>query len=277
MTTDARPAAWFADCASDALDQCRAALAALHQPRSWTKRNAFGRPEPVSEADLAVERILTGALTALDPGLPVVAEEQHPELAAHVPGRCAVIDPIDGTVPFLQGSPLYAITVCLIEQGRPACALVDLPAFRIRVQAAPGLGLHADGDLTRLPDFGPGSVLVSPAQLSRTRDTGQGAGFTAVEAVPTTSVKMTLVALGRAEAAVRVPAAATPVAPWDYAAPALIVSEAGGTVLDDQGRNLAIAVPAPVSGWLACRRAALIGQLRQIMTRAMEGDDRGNG
>ena len=118
---------------------------------------------------------------------------------------------------------------------------------------------------------------MSPAQLSLTRDAGQDAGFAAVEAIPTTSVKMTLVALGRADAAVRVPDAAAPVAPWDYAAAALIVGEAGGTVLDEQGRDLALAAPAPVSGWLACRRAALTGPLRQVVTRALEGDERGNG
>jgi fructose-1,6-bisphosphatase/inositol monophosphatase family enzyme len=277
MAPDTRPAGRFADCVSDALDQCRTALSGLQQPQSWTKRNAFGYTEAVSEADFAVERILTGALAALDPGLPVVAEEQRPGRPGRVPAQCAVIDPIDGTVPFLQGSPFYGITVCLIEEGRPACALVDLPAFGIRVQATPGFGLHADGDLARLPRLGRGSVLVSPAQLSRVRGAVQTAGFTAAEAIPTTSVKMTLVALGCAEAAVRVPAAAAPVAPWDYTAAALIVSEAAGTVLDDQGRNLAVTVPVPVSGWLACRRASLAGPLRQVMAQAMEGDDRGGG
>jgi 3'-phosphoadenosine 5'-phosphosulfate (PAPS) 3'-phosphatase len=134
-----------------------------------------------------------------------------------------------------------------------------------------------EGDLARLPDFGPGAVLVSPAQLLQVRDSARAAGFTVVEAVPTTSVKMTLVALGRADAAVRVPAATVPVAPWDYAAPALIVSEAAGTVLDDLDRDLAVTAPAPVSGWLACRSAALTGPLRQVMARAMEGGGRGNG
>jgi myo-inositol-1(or 4)-monophosphatase len=224
-----------------------------------------------------LKRILTSAITALDPALPVVAEEQRPGRPGRVPDRCAIIDPIDGTAPFLQGSPFYGITACLIEEGRPACALVDLPALGIRAQAAPGTGLHADGNLARLPDFGPGSVLVSPAQLSRIRGAARDAGFTTAEAVPTTSVKMTLVALGRAAAAVRVPAAAAPVAPWDYAAPALIVSEAAGTVLDDRGRNLAVTAPAPVSGWLACRAAELAGRLRLVMAQVMEGDDHGNG
>jgi myo-inositol-1(or 4)-monophosphatase len=277
MAPDARPAAWFADRLAEALDRCRAELSDLQHPRSWTKQNIFGHAEPASEADLAVERILTTALTALDPGLPVVAEEQHPALASRVPGRCAVIDPIDGTVPFLSGSPMYSITVCLVSEGRPACAIVDLPAFGIRVQAASGQGQRVDGDPARLPEFGPGAVLVSPAQLPRLRAPARAAGLAVMEAVPTTSVKMTLVALGRAGAALRVPAAEAPVAPWDYAAPALIVSEAAGTVLDDQGRDLSVSSPGPVSGWLACRRSALTGPLRQVMARAVEGDDRGNG
>ena len=48
---------------------------------------------------------------------------------------------------------MYAITVCLVEEGRPACALVDLPAFGIRIQASARLGLRVDGNLARLPGF----------------------------------------------------------------------------------------------------------------------------
>lgn len=270
MTPDKDSDAWLAGCAGEALDRCRSALAGAQEPvRSWTKENAFGRPEPVSEADLAVEDILAGAFTAFDPDLPVVAEERRPDLE-HLPGRCIIIDPIDGTIPFLNGSPLYAITVCLVRDGHPACAIVDLPAFAIRVLATPGQGLSAEGDLARLPDFGPRSVLMWPAQLPTLRGAGREAGFSVVEAVPATSVKMLLVALGRAAAAVRAPAAAASVAPWDYIAPALIVCEAGGTVRDDQDRDLAQSAPAPVNGWLACSSPQLIGPLHQIMAHAGE-------
>lgn len=271
MAPDTGPAAWFAGCADAALDQCRAALASIQAPVcSWTKRNVFGQAEPVSDADLAIEDILTSAFAPADTGLPVIAEERRPDLD-RIPGQCIVIDPIDGTVPFLRGSPLYATTVCLVHDNRPACAVVDLPAFGIRVQARSGQGLHIVGSLTALPDFGSGSVLMSPAQMPGLHGAGREAGFAVVKAVPATSVKMLMVALGRADAAVRAPAAAASVAPWDCIAPALIVREAGGTVRDDRGRDLALTAPSPVNGWLACHNPQLIGPLCQIMARAGEG------
>jgi myo-inositol-1(or 4)-monophosphatase len=273
MTSDAGPAARFAGCAGEALDRCRTALASIQQrhPRSWIKQNAFGRAEVVSEADLAIEDILVSAFTSLFPELPIVAEEGHPNLPA-IPGTCIIIDPIDGTIPFLRESPLYTITICRVEDSQPVQAIVDFPAYQVRVQALAGEGISVQGDIVRLPGYGPRSVLVSPAQVQLARDAGRDAGFEAVVAVPTTSVKMILVALGRADAAVRAPSATASVAPWDYVASALLMREAGGFVRDDLGRDLARSAPSVVSGWLACRDPGFSGPLRQVMASVLKGE-----
>ena len=267
MPPEPGPAPRFGEAVSEALDRCREVLAAAQPPTaagSWTKQNVFGQPEPVTAADIAVQEILARACASAFPGIPVVAEENRPHLG-DIPGTCVIIDPIDGTVPFLNGSPVYTIAACLIEAGYPAQAVVDFPAYAVRVLAEAGHGVQVRGP-GHLPAFGPSSLLASPAQATAVRDAARDTGTWTVTPVPTTSAKMVLVALARADAAVRVRAAAPGVAPWDYAAAALIVQEAGGIVRDDQDRNLARSAPSPVNGWLACRGPELAGPLRQIMT-----------
>jgi fructose-1,6-bisphosphatase/inositol monophosphatase family enzyme len=260
--------ALFRQACDTALDQCRVVLAAARgkPAHSWSKRNVFGHPELVSDADMMAQEILTTALARRFPGVPVIAEEGTQHLGS-IPGTCILIDPIDGTVPFLGGSPLYTITACLVDGGRPVQALVDFPAYRVRVLAGAGQGTRVHGHVACLPDPGPAAVLVSPAQEEIAGKLSRAAGITDVRPVPTTSVKMTLVALGRAGAAIRLPGTAASVAPWDYAAAALIASEADAITLDEHGRDLARSPPSVVNGWLACRESTLVGPLRGVMAR----------
>ncbi|MCX4681477.1 hypothetical protein OG413_40475 [Streptomyces sp. NBC_01433] len=228
------------------------------------KHSVHGGMEPVTELDLRIQDLITTALEQAWPGLPVIAEEGR-ESIGHVPENCVLVDPLDGTVPFLEGNPAFAIAVCLVRSGRPVQAIVDLPAYQVRVSTT-GAELAVTGDVSRLPSFDPDTVLTSPrhtdlaARLLPSRP---------VAAVPTASVKMVLVALGRARAAAYLPAARGSAAPWDYAAAALAVHAAGGEARDPAGRNLARTLPARLDGWLATSHAPRPpGDLKPLMLPA---------
>jgi len=234
------------------LDTCRAMIAEFRQAptEAFAKRNIRGRMEPVTDIDLRVQDLLTSAFRAGFPGTPVIAEERLASLPP-LPPDCLLIDPIDGTRPLLAGEPYFAIAACLVRHGRPEQAVIDLPAFGLRLTAAPG-GLHVGGDPSRLPAFKPADVLTSPrhvSQLSRLLRRDDTPGPRAVP-VPTATVKMLLVALGRAAAAVYLPGF-DGAAPWDYAAGALAIAAAGGIARDDTGRDLARTTPALIDGWAA--------------------------
>ena len=51
-----------------------------------------------------------------------------------------VLDPIDGTVNFVHGLPLYAISLALTSGQQPVLGIIDLPALNTRFHAALGLG-----------------------------------------------------------------------------------------------------------------------------------------
>jgi fructose-1,6-bisphosphatase/inositol monophosphatase family enzyme len=76
----------------------------------------------VTAADLATERALNLALAALLPGSVMVGEEavaENPGLLAALrgDGACWLIDPIDGTINYAHGVPLFATMVALVVRG----------------------------------------------------------------------------------------------------------------------------------------------------------------
>ncbi|MEQ9490779.1 MAG: 3'(2'),5'-bisphosphate nucleotidase CysQ [Alphaproteobacteria bacterium] len=86
---------------------------------------------PVTDADLAAEEIITPALRALLPDVPVVAEEAA--AAGHAPdvsgGRFWLVDPLDGTKEFLNRNGEFTVNIALIESGLPRLGVVYAPAI----------------------------------------------------------------------------------------------------------------------------------------------------
>jgi fructose-1,6-bisphosphatase/inositol monophosphatase family enzyme len=268
--TDA--SAFFEEALSPALDHCRHLIASrsARTARTWAKQNIFGAAEPVTATDIEIQDVLTRACARAFPSVPVIGEE-GPACGKTIPGTCFLIDPIDGTGPFLRGERTYTISVCLAEDGRPRHALVDLPGYGLRVWAHAGEGVLVQGAPAVLPAFGAGTLLASPGQArvvaAAARDAPQTRPLT-VRAVPTTSMKMILVALHHASAAVRCQQPRTGAAPWDYAAAALILAESGAIARGTGNRDLSSSLPVAARGWLACRDTRLLAPLLAIASSA---------
>ncbi|WP_372412711.1 inositol monophosphatase [Streptomyces luteireticuli] len=242
----------LADALDAALATCRQQIDHFlrHPATPWTKRNIHGGREPVTALDIRLQDTLTTALGRDWPGLPVIAEEGTTTLHA-VPDHCLLVDPLDGTAPLLDGSPFYAIAICLIHAGRPVQGLIDLPAYDLRIAATPTT-LTITGDPDRLPAYRPDTVLTSPRH---TRLATQLLPHRPIVGVPTATAKMTLVALRRAPAAAYLPAGSGAAAPWDYPAAALALHASGATVHDHHGHDLASTRPTRLHGWLATTTA----------------------
>ena len=96
---------------------------------------------PVTEVDRRVEELLQEELTRRFPGHAVVGEEGAGQGSAAAALTWA-LDPLDGTTNFLNGIPIYASSIALMEEGRPVVGAVFLP-WPGRVQ---GRVLHARRD-----------------------------------------------------------------------------------------------------------------------------------
>ncbi len=105
---------------------------------------------PVTEADRAVELLLRDGLAELRPTDAVLGEEFGSTGSSP---RTWVLDPIDGTNFFAEGSPEWRIQFALEEDSELLLALVDMPALGVRWWATRGGGTFeraADGSVRRL-------------------------------------------------------------------------------------------------------------------------------
>ena len=96
---------------------------------------------PVTEADERAERCIVPALWALDPAVPVVAEEAASRGATPAVGnRFWLVDPLDGTREFVSRNGEFTVNIALIEDGAPVLGVVFEPVADRLYAGAVGLG-----------------------------------------------------------------------------------------------------------------------------------------
>jgi histidinol-phosphatase len=200
----------------------------------------------VTDADEAIERLVRERIHRVHPEHGLVGEEYGTE-AASAPIRW-YIDPIDGTHNFVRGVPLFGLLLAVEQDGVLQAGVISAPALRERWYAWRGGGAWAVGGVATESDP-PRRLRVSDvaaigdAQLlyGSGRDlkaTGRAPGFDALLADVWRERGFgdfwgyALVAEGAAEAMVEVG-----LKPWDAAAPAILVEEAGGRWSDLEGES----------------------------------------
>ena len=109
-----------------------------------------GAGDLVTVADVETERQLTARLPEVVAGSRVIGEEavaEDPALLADLDqtGPLWVIDPIDGTMNFARGVPIFAMMVALVVDGRTEAAWIHDPYHRRTAVAERGSGSFLDG------------------------------------------------------------------------------------------------------------------------------------
>lgn len=94
-------------------------------PRVWEKPGLG----PVTEADLAVNDLLADRLRGARPGYGWLSEETPDGVERLHCERVFVLDPIDGTRTFIAGEKHFAISIAVVENGRPIAGAIYLPAL----------------------------------------------------------------------------------------------------------------------------------------------------
>jgi histidinol-phosphatase len=183
---------------------------------------------PVTDADRAVERALRERIAAERPGDTVLGEEEGDEGGA----VRWILDPIDGTRNFSRGIPVWATLIALERDGEIVCGVVSSPSLGRRWWAARGEGAYADGEqvhvsrVASLDEAVLSATYASDLEVLEPR-AWHARGFGDFW-------QHVLVAEGAVDAALD-----AELAIWDYAAPALVVEEAGGRVTTLDGGALA--------------------------------------
>ncbi|MFD1832135.1 inositol monophosphatase family protein [Streptomyces desertarenae] len=217
----------------------------------WSRRRFKSSGEEVTDADEEVERRVTRVLRERFPGIPVVGEETAGQAGGEpLPSRCWLLDPIDGTMNFIRGAPLYAVSLALVEDGRPSLGVLHAPALDRRWTVGP------DGRPPGIPAVEPprGAREVSRAVVGVT-----GAGSTAsrsgryltrllddayrVRLHGCMSLDLAAVAEGWLDGCVCL----TP-KPWDVAAGVALLRRRGVAVLGEDGGDFTFDSPLLAAG-----------------------------
>jgi len=275
---------------AELLDAARraAALAAQVQrdargrvdPSKWGEK---GRSDFVTEVDLESERIIVSTLLDRFPTHEVLAEEgTQGRRAVDRPPLRWIVDPLDGTTNWLHGYPEYGISIAAADSEGLRIALVLNSATGERFEAVREAGAWRDGD----------PISVSRIEDLRLALVGTGFPFKRLQVLP--DYVETFSRVLRATSGVRRAGAAALdlcdlacgrldafweywLMPWDVAAGALIVREAGGVFeqLPPPGANGAERAengPAGLSagGFLAAN-PLIAGRFRELVKGTLPG------
>lgn len=98
---------------------------------------------PVTEADRAAEAAMRRLIEAECPRDGIIGEEYGEKPGTT--GRIWVLDPIDGTISFMAGRPIFGTLIGLLEEGWPVLGVIDQPVGKDRWIGAIGRGTTLNG------------------------------------------------------------------------------------------------------------------------------------
>ncbi len=191
--------------------------------KNWTK----GTSSPVSEADIAVNELISTRLRSVTPDYGWLSEESADDQGRLGKPLTWIVDPIDGTRGYLAGREDWCVSVALVEVAHPVLAAVFAPASDefffaqrdegswlndVAIRTTPGTGL----DFSRMA--GPKPLV---ERLNRS-----GKEISLHPRIGSLALRLCRVAEGRLDAAF----AGGQSRDWDLAAANLIVQEANGSM-----------------------------------------------
>ena len=201
-----------------------------------------GDESPLTQADLASHHCIVKGLGALTPDIPVISEEEG------LPGfaergqwqRYWLIDPLDGTKDFVHRNGEFTVNIALIDSNRPIFGVVHVPVQDKTYIGCEGHGseLREGGSTTSIRVAATSSDPVRIVGSRSHRGSSLDAFLEKVgdsDMLPMgSSLKFCVVAEGRADIYPRL----GPTSEWDTAAAQAVVEQAGGKVLELDGKPL---------------------------------------
>lgn len=225
----------------------RAGTAILAIDRGTMARSGKADGSPVTEADMAADRVIAEGLARLVPQVQALSEERTHLAQWPCTSSFFLIDPLDGTKEFLAGRDEFTVNLALVTDGVPLLGIVGAPALGLIWRGLVGRGAE------RLTVSGGAATSPAPirtrnmaaaglpwiAAVSRSHGDARTEAFIgrrpgAVRQVAGSAIKFCRVAEGHADVYPRL----SPTCEWDVAAGHAVVTAAGGKVTDSAGAPL---------------------------------------
>jgi myo-inositol-1(or 4)-monophosphatase len=224
--------------------------------RSWNK----SRGNPVTEADIEIDRFLRQTLLSARPGYGWLSEETEDDAARLRREFVFVADPIDGTYGFLKQRPHFTIVTAVVHRGRPISAAIFNPITDEMFEAAKGAGAKMNGtaiSVSECSDFNGARILAERKLMDPARWKTPWPDTLTSETRASAAYRIALVAAGEFDATFSL----TRKSDWDIAAGDLVVHEAGGLMTDRDGNVLTYNRASTEHGSVACAGPQLHAEL----------------
>jgi myo-inositol-1(or 4)-monophosphatase len=255
--TDAVDPARAAECLAASVREAGAlALSMFGTPlKNWTK----GASSPVSEADIAVDKLLRERLGGTESGIGWLSEESVDNPARLAARFVWIVDPIDGTRAYIAGLAEWVVSAALVKDGRPIAACLFAPVTDEFFAATAGGGATRNGAAI-VASLGKefGGIRIAGPKSFLEKLPAFDPPATIVPRIPSLALRLARVAQGTIDAAI----AGGNSHDWDLAAADLLVHEAGGALTPLSGEPLTYNRPEPRHGMLVAtgrdRHAALL-------------------
>lgn len=248
-------------------------FARLGEGERWRKRSG----SMVTAADVGAERLLAAELPPLLPGSVALGEEMasdDPGLVGLLDGDAPVwvLDPVDGTANFADGSPEFAVMVGLVARRETIAGWIYRPAAGVMYAAEAGAGAFRDGARIRVAAAPPDILLMRGSLGGRLRrGTDLPERFARVTATGCIGVDYCALAEGGIHFAHY-----RGIHPWDHAPGQLMHAEAGGFGLGFDRARHELGRPGE-GGVLLAPDAPAWDALRETIAGALERLDRDAG
>ncbi|KDD75655.1 inositol monophosphatase [Helicosporidium sp. ATCC 50920] len=239
------------------LDACmREALAAAQEAgavmaQAWGKHKTVhhkGAVDLVTETDRECEALILRRLGAAFPNHAFIGEESSaaaggpPSPRALTMGPTWMIDPLDGTTNFVHGFPFSCVSIGLVVARRPVLGVVHCPMLGETYTAVEGGGAFLNGAPIRCSERAELRQALFVTELGTRRDEAfleaamkrirlVAAATRSMRAAGSCALNLCGVAAGRLDAYFEYGLGG----PWDMAAGAVVLREAGGIVVDPSG------------------------------------------
>jgi myo-inositol-1(or 4)-monophosphatase len=260
--------------AIEAVDIARAAtrLAACVREAGALALSMFGLPinnwtkfesSPVSEADIAVDRLLHERLIDEGSGIAWLSEESVDDASRLAARYVWIVDPIDGTRAYLAGSPDWTVSAALVENGRPIVACLFAPVTDEFFMAIANQGATCNGaPITTTDGLTLDHARVAGPRSLVDRLLAVQPSLRVVPRVRSLALRLARLAHGACDVAI----AGVNSHDWDLAAADLLVHEAGGVLTPVGGGAVIYNRPVPRHGVLVAagrhRHAMLVELFR---------------
>lgn len=233
-------------------------------PAVWIK----DKDSPVSEADIAIDDYLKHRLLAARPDYGWLSEETDDNEARLSIDRVFVVDPIDGTRGFIQGTENWMVSIAVVENGRPVAGALFAPVTGRLYAASAGKGAVCNG--APIAPFRGGGLsdgeFAIPARIADAIGDRLKARMTRARHIHSLAYRIALVADGGLAGTIARPSARD----WDVAAADLILTEAGGVFARLDGGQPRYNTEAARHEWLLASGETIKTFLKNALIEAIE-------